>query len=240
MRKTVIVDDDPITRMDLADIMSRTGFTVAGQGGDGFDAVELCRTHAPDVVLMDVKMPVFDGLSATRTIIEENLANCVVILTAFNDIEFITKAKEFGVSGYLVKPVDERMLLPAVEIAMAQSGRYRRVVDENESIRRKLDDKNLVDRAKAFLAQKDGISESEAYALMRTIAMNKSIPLTQVAREIVKASDDRAEVDKAKKLLMENARLGEDAAYRRIKKRAEQRGTSLRQAAVDITTELEG
>ncbi len=239
MRKAVIVDDDPITRMDLADILAEAGFVVAGQGGDGFDAVELCRTHAPDLVLMDIKMPVFDGLDATKAIVRENLAGCVVILTAFNNPEFIARAKEFGVSGYVVKPVDERTLLPAVEIALAQSSRYRRVVDEKEDIRKKLEDKAVIDRAKALLARKDGIGESEAYAAMRTAAMNKSVAIIEVARRLVDTLGDRAEVEKTKNLLMQRKGLSESVAFRRIKKRAEQRGISMRQAAADIRAEFE-
>lgn len=238
MRKAVVVDDDPITRLDLADILSRAGFAVAGQGADGFDAVDLCDTHRPDLVLMDVKMPVFDGLDAARTIADRNLAGCIVLVTAFNDPEFIAKAKEFGVSGYLVKPVDERTLLPAVEIAMAQSSRYRQVKGENDSIRQKLEDKNLVDRAKALLAAKEGIGESEAYALLRKTAMAKSLSMAAVARSVVGASDDKAEVDKVKKLLMDRLGMSENAAFRRIRERAAKQDVSLRRAARDIATEL--
>lgn len=238
MRKAVVVDDDPITRLDLADILSRAGFAVAGQGSDGFDAVDLCETHRPDLVLMDVKMPVFDGLDAARTIAERNLAGCVVLVTAFNDGEFIAKAKEFGVSGYLVKPVDERTLLPAVEIAMAQSSRYQRVKGENDSIRQKLEDKNLVDRAKALLAAKEGMSESEAYAIIRKTAMAKSLSMAALAKSIVGVSDDKAEIDKVKKLLMSRLGIGENSAFRRIKEMAAKRGVSLRQAARDLAAEF--
>lgn len=235
MRSVVIVDDDPITRMDLADIMSHAGFAVVGQGGDGFDAVELCDRHTPDLVLMDIKMPVFDGLDATRTIMQKGAAGCVVILTAFNDSEFIARARDFGVAGYLLKPVDERMLLPAVEIAMEQSRRFTLIKGEHDSIRRKLEETRTIDRAKAILAGKNGVSESEAYAMLRKTAMNKSLPLAEVAKSVVAASDDRPEVDTAKRALMERLGIGENAAYRKIRQHAERKGIDMRRAARELS-----
>lgn len=234
MRTAVVVDDDPITRMDLADILRREKFDVVGEGQDGFDAVELCSAHHPDLVLMDIKMPIFDGLDATKTIIRDNLAGCVVILTAFNDEEFIVKAKEFGVAGYLVKPVDERMLIPAVEIALAQSRKFREVVGENESIKKKLEEKSLLDRAKAVLARKEGISESAAYALIQKMSMDKSVAMADVARKLVESADDRAMVAEAKGILMDRYKIGENAAFRRIQKLGEQDGCSLSGAARKI------
>lgn len=232
MRTAIVVDDDPIIRMDLVDILRRDGFAVLGEGRDGFDAVELCAAHHPDLVLMDVKMPIFDGLEATRTIMREKLADCVVILTAFNDEEFIARAKEFGVAGYLVKPINERMLLPAVEIAMAQSRKFREVIGENENIKKGLAEKALLDRAKLFLAKKEGISEGEAYAIIQKTAMDKSIPMVEVARKIVDAATGGQDcVAEAKEMLMKLHNIGEKVAYRRIQKYSEQNGCSLLEAA---------
>lgn len=237
MRKVVLADDDPITRIDLADILAREGFLVVGQGGDGFDAVQLCENSHPDLVLMDIKMPVFDGLDAARTIIAKNLAGCVVLLTAFRDDEFIARAKELGVAGYLVKPVDERTLLPAVEIAMAQSEKIRKMSGETESIRLQLEQKKVVDRAKAILAKKEGISESEAYARIQKAAMDKSMSMAAVAGRLVESADDRDAVDAAKSVLMNRYKIGESAAYRRIQKYGQENGCGLSQAAKNIIAE---
>ncbi|MEG2074767.1 MAG: response regulator, partial [Angelakisella sp.] len=121
MHTAIVVDDEPITRMDLSDMLREQGFSVVGEASDGFDAIELCRSLSPDVVLMDIRMPVFDGLSASETILSEELAGCVVLLTAFSSKELVERANQIGVTGYLVKPVEERLLLPTIEVALAQS-----------------------------------------------------------------------------------------------------------------------
>jgi response regulator NasT len=102
VKKVVIVDDEPIVRLDLMSMLQDVGFIVMGEAADGFDAVELCRSARPDIVLMDIKMPTFDGLNAAETILKEKLSSCVVLLTAFSDMQFIEKAQQAGVMGYLV------------------------------------------------------------------------------------------------------------------------------------------
>ena len=101
----LIADDEPITRMDLRELLQESGYNVVAEAGDGFDAVEACKKHHPDLVLMDIKMPYLDGLSASRLIIEENLADAVVLLTAYGDKEFVEVAKVIGLSGYLVNAI---------------------------------------------------------------------------------------------------------------------------------------
>lgn len=124
-RTAVVVDDEPITCMDVAEMLREMGFDVVGEAADGFDAVELCRVHRPDLVLMDARMPVFDGLTASKTILEKHYCNCIVLLTAYQDRDMIEKATKAGVSGYLVKPIDQTRFQPAIEVALAQSKRLR-------------------------------------------------------------------------------------------------------------------
>ena len=130
MRSVVIIDDEPTTRMDIGAMLEELDFQIVGEGGDGFDALEVCRKNLPDVVLLDVKMPVFDGLNAAEEILKQELAKCIVQLTAFDDRETIERAKRAGVTGYLVKPVEQRMLLPTIEVALEQSDRLRKSREE--------------------------------------------------------------------------------------------------------------
>ena len=182
MTTIAVIDDEPITRMDIAGMLKDLGYSVAGEAGDGFDAVALCRAKHPDVVLMDVKMPVFDGLSASKVILDEDLAGSVVLLTAFSDEEIVEKASRIGVSGYLVKPVEQQRLRPVIEVAVAQSRRLRESKKETEDANRRLEESKLIARAQSLYAKKEGLSESESYQVLRKTAMDKRLPLAVIAK----------------------------------------------------------
>ena len=181
MIRIAVVDDEPITRMDICGMLQDLGYEVAGEAGDGFDAVALCRQTHPDAVLMDVKMPVFDGLSAAQTILEEDLAGCVVLLTAFSDEEIVEKAGRIGVTGYLMKPVEQGRLRPVIELAMAQSKRLRESRQETQDAQKKLEESRVISRAVGLYAKKQGISETESYAVLRKTAMDKRLPMAEIA-----------------------------------------------------------
>ena len=186
MTRIVIADDEPITRMDIRGMLTELGYAVVGEAADGFDAVEICKREHPDVVLMDVKMPVFDGLSAAGLIVQKGLAGCVVLLTAFNDDTIITGAAEAGVTGYLVKPVNQRLLRPTIEMAVAQSERLARSRKETEKAEKQLSDSRAIACAQAVLAKKQGISESEAYATLRRMSMEKRISMATLALAVLR------------------------------------------------------
>lgn len=234
MKTAVVVDDEPITRMDLSEILGELDFTVVGEASDGFDAIQICRCYNPDVVLMDIKMPVFDGLGAAETIINEELAGCVVLLTAYSDKEFIEKAKQIGVTGYLVKPVEERLLLPAIEIALAQSTRYNEAKKSIRTAQKKLMEKNLLDRAKAIIAKKEKISESEAFAQIQKFSMDKRCSMAEIAKTIVNAFSEREIINRAKEILVKKYKIGEAAAYKQIQEISVQEQCSLVKAANKI------
>jgi response regulator NasT len=185
MERIVIVDDEPIARMDIAGMLEELHYEVVGEAADGFDAIELCRAKRPDVVLMDVRMPVFDGLTAAETITREKLARCVILLTAFNDEEIIRRAKRAGVTGYLVKPLEQKLLRPAIEVALAQSERLEESRLEAEKAKKQLSDSRIVAHAQAVLAQRDGISSEEAYARLRKLSMDKRVSIPILAQAIL-------------------------------------------------------
>ncbi len=227
----IVVDDEPITRLDLRQMLEEMSFSVLGDAADGFDAIELCRRHHPDVVLMDIRMPVFDGLTASETIISEDLAGCVVILTAFRDRELIEKANRIGVTGYLVKPVEERLLLPTLEVAMAQAQRLRDARRETAEMREKMEDQRVIDRAKALLAKKESIPEGDAYRRLQKLAMEKRATLAALARAVVAQESGREVIRRAKELLSRSDRLSEPEAYRAVTALAKERGIPPEEAA---------
>lgn len=239
MYTVVVADDEPITRMDVAGMLAELGCRVAGEASDGFDAVELCRREHPDVVLMDVKMPVFDGLSAAETIVREGLSGCVVLLTAYNDSESIRRAKQAGVSGYLVKPVEQRLLLPTIEIALAQSERLRRSREETDRSRRQLEESRIIRQAQSVLSRRNHIQEGEAYQLLRQMSMDKRVSMAALAQAVLaqeKQSDDVAAV---KALLMQKRGLSEEAAFRKIAELAGELGCSREEAARRLRQRME-
>ena len=189
MKNIVIADDDPITKMDIKEILESSGYNVVGKAADGFDAIELCRSNLPDLVVMDIKMPLIDGLAAAKIINNENLAGAVLILTAYSDDEFIQKAKEARVIGYVVKPVDEKNLLPAVEIAIAKAEEIKQMKKAAQTAMDKLDARKKIEKAKGILMDKYKISEEEAFRRLRTLSMNKRCSMKDIASTIIISSN---------------------------------------------------
>lgn len=233
-RTAIVVDDEPITRLDLRQMLGEMGFLVMGDAADGFDAIALCRQYCPDVVLMDIKMPVFDGLAASETIISEQLAGCVVLLTAFRDPELIEQANRVGVTGYLVKPVEERLLLPTLEVALAQARRLRLARQETAEVRARLEEQKVVDHAKALLARQEGLSESDAYRRLQQMAMDKRCTLAAIARVLVAQSGGKEQLNRAKTHLMRQRGVTETEARQVIAQLAREKGVEEAVAAREL------
>lgn len=239
MKTAIIVDDEPIIRMDLEVMLSEIGFSVVDQGADGYEAIEACRKYKPDLLMIDIKMPVFDGLSAADSIVREDIAGCVILLTAFYDDNFLERAKEIGVSGYLVKPINEKMLRPAIEVAMEQSSRYRKAVSGLKKAENKLQEAKMIEQAKALIAKRDHISESEAYAEMRSLCMKKQCTIGGIAKMMIETYPEQQLVQEAKQLLMRKYHMSENAAYRKIRTISEKNGVSPETVARKIIKEID-
>lgn len=186
--RLVIADDEPIIRMDLKSLLEEMGHMVVGEAADGQKALELARSLKPDVVLMDIKMPVMDGLDAAKIIAEEKIAP-VVLLTAYSQKDLIERAKEAGVFGYLVKPFQESDIMPAIEIAMS---RYLEVHDLESTVgdlEQKLETRKTVDRAKGILMDKLNMSEADAFRRIQQQSMNQRRSMKEIAEAIIIAHE---------------------------------------------------
>lgn len=186
--RVVIVDDEPITRMDLKEILEEQNYEVAGEAGDGFDAVEVCKKERPDLVLMDIKMPLLDGFSAAKIIFEEGFSDTIVLLTAYNEQEFVEEAKAVGVSGYLVKPVDEKSLIPSLELAMARSREIRQLKNNLREAEQKLEDRKLIEKAKGRIMHEQGLTEAQAHQYIRDVSQAKNVSMRRVAELVLMRS----------------------------------------------------
>jgi two-component system, response regulator PdtaR len=187
MKNTIIIaDDEPITRMDICEILTEAGYEVVGQASNGFDAVELCRKFKPNLAIMDIKMPFLDGLKASKIIINENLIDSVVLLTAYSGGEFIEEAKVAGVIGYIIKPIDEKSLVPEVEIAISRGREMKKMKDEMNKAQIEMEKRKVIDGAKKTMMKKLNISEDEAYRRLRKDSMDSRLSIYQVALSIIK------------------------------------------------------
>jgi response regulator NasT len=231
LKRVVIADDEPIVRADLFYLLKDLGFSVEGEAADGFDAVELCRRVRPDLVLMDIKMPVFDGLGAADAILKEDIAGCVVMLTALCDQQFIDRANLVGVTGYLVKPIDKRLLLPTIEVAYSQSQRLKQSRLEAEQAKRKLKESRLIERAKLLIGKELGISEGDAYRELQRMSMNKRCSMLSLAETVIERNSQREIVNQAKRYMMDNDGLSENGAFKRLTSLSQTKKISMQQAA---------
>lgn len=235
--RIVISDDEPIIRLDLAQMLENLGMEVVGEAADGFDAVECCRALKPDLVLMDISMPFFDGMKATRTLLEEKLAKAVLIVSAFSEPELVCRAAELGVGAYLVKPIEERNLLPAIEVSLAQYRRQQKLEEKLAKADETLRDRAVIDQAKLVIAKENQVTEAEAYRLLQKMAMDKRRPMGVLAQSILEQNEQRSQVNRAKRELMERRGLSEKAAFRAIQNAAEKQNVTVAEAAGTI---LEG
>jgi AmiR/NasT family two-component response regulator len=183
--KIVIADDEPITRLNMYEILVGAGYEVVGEAGDGFDALDLCRAHHPDLALLDIKMPLIDGLKVSQLIKDEKIAGSILLLTAHSGKEFVAQAKAVGVEGYLVKPVSEDSLLPMVEVAIAKGIEMGRMREDIIRVQDELESRKLIERAKGILMAQDKLSEDDAYKKIRKISMDKGRPMKEIANAIL-------------------------------------------------------
>ncbi|WP_440252954.1 ANTAR domain-containing response regulator [Dialister succinatiphilus] len=183
--RIVIADDEALICMDLREMLEEAGHEVVGIGSDSVEALNLVKEKKPDLAILDVKMPRLDGIQAARMIAHDNLAP-VVLLTAFGDEDMIEKAKKSMVFGYVMKPVEEKTLFPAIQIAVSQYRQKKDMVDRVKNMERELAARKIVDRAKGLLMDYYHITEEDAYRRMQQTSMKRGITIADVAQKVVK------------------------------------------------------
>jgi response regulator NasT len=182
--RVVIAEDEAIIRLDLRELLEEEGYDVVGETGRGDEAVELARELAPDLVILDVKMPGLDGLTAARHIAGERLG-AVLVLTAFSQRDLVEQARDAGALAYLVKPFQKSDLIPAIEVALARYAELTSLERNILDLEERLEARKLVDRAKGRLAAEHGLDEQRAWRFIQTEAMNHRVKVGEIARRIV-------------------------------------------------------
>lgn len=183
--RIVIADDEALICMDLKEMLEEEGHRVVGVASDGVEALDQVRKEKPDLVIMDVKMPRLDGIQAAHMIAHDNTAP-VVLLTAYGDDEIIEKAKKSLVFGYVMKPVEEKTLFPAIQIAVSQFRQQSEIMGHIHTMEKELAERKMVERAKGLLMEYYGITENEAYKKMQQISMKQGVPLSVIAQKVIK------------------------------------------------------
>jgi response regulator NasT len=180
----VIAEDEALIRMDLAEMLAEQGYEVVGEAGDGARAIELAEEHRPDLVILDVKMPVLDGIAAAERIAERRIAP-VVILTAFSQRELVERARDAGAMAYLVKPFSVTDLVPAIEMAVSRFAEVHALEQEVADLQDRLETRKTVDRAKSVLQGQLGLSEPDAFRWIQKTAMDLRLSMREVAQGVV-------------------------------------------------------
>jgi len=182
--RVLIAEDEALIRLDLREMLEEEGFEIVGEVADGASAVRMAREHTPDLVILDVKMPVMDGIEAAEAIAKERLAG-ILILTAFSQRELVERARRAGALAYLVKPFQKHDLLPAIEIAISRFRELAGLEATVDDLQGQLAARKLVERAKGLLQSAEGMSEADAFRQLQREAMQRRVTMRQVSEETI-------------------------------------------------------
>ncbi len=183
-RRAVVAEDEALIRMDIVETLREGGYDVVGEGANGEEAVALATELKPDVVVMDVKMPVMDGITAAEQIAKARLAP-VVLLTAFSQTELVERARDAGAMAYVVKPFTPADLLPAVEIAASRYQEIKALESEIADITERMETRKKVERAKGLLMEKMNLNEPEAFRWIQKTSMDRRLTMREVAEAVI-------------------------------------------------------
>lgn len=181
--KVLVAEDESLIRMDVVATLAEAGFEVVGEASDGEEALALAEKLNPDVVVMDIKMPKLDGISAAEKLSEAKIP--VVLLTAFSQTELVTRATEAGAMAFITKPFKPADLIPAIQIAIARSEEIAALEQEISDLSDRLETRKLMDRAKGLLMSKMKLSEPDAFRWIQKASMDRRLSMAQVAKAVI-------------------------------------------------------
>lgn len=187
--RVLVADDEAMIRMGLRAMLKDAGHEVVGTATNGRDAIALAQTAKPDVVILDIKMPEMDGLEAAQRIMAEQ-PTAIVMLTAYSQRELVERANAAAVFAYLVKPVKEELLAPTLELARARFDEWRELRAEVAGLQESLEARDVVDRAKRMLMEREGLSERQAFLRIHHRSRERRLPMRTVAEELLKKNSD--------------------------------------------------
>ena len=180
--RIVVAEDEALIRMDLVEMLGEAGYLVVAQASDGAEAITLVAEHKPDLAILDVKMPILDGISAA----EEIIATCpVLMLTAFSQRELVDRARDAGVMAYVLKPFTINDLVPAIEIAISRHLQMKSLAAEVADLHERLETRKIIDRAKGILMAALNLTEPQAFSWIQKAAMDRRLTMKEVAQAVI-------------------------------------------------------
>ena len=180
--RILVAEDEALIRMDLVEMLQGAGYEVVAQATNGQEAIDLALLHKPDLAILDVKLPVLDGISAAEKIID---VAPVLMLTAFSQKELIDRARDAGVMAYVVKPFTIGDLIPAIEIAISRHLQMSVLAAEVADLHDRLETRKLIDRAKGILMTALNLPEPEAFSWIQRAAMDRRMSMKAVAEAVI-------------------------------------------------------
>lgn len=185
VRRVVVAEDEAVIRLDIVEMLREVGYDVVGEAADGESAIRLAEELRPDLVVMDIKMPILDGISAAERIAKARIAP-VVLLTAFSQKELVERARDAGAMAYVVKPFTAADLLPALEIALSRHAEISSLESEISDLTERFETRKVVERAKSLLQTSMGLSEPEAFRWIQKTSMDRRLTMREVADTVLK------------------------------------------------------
>jgi len=180
--RIVVAEDEALIRMDLVEMLGEAGYLIVAQASDGAEAITLVAEHKPDLAILDVKMPILDGISAA----EEIIATCpVLMLTAFSQRELVDRARDAGVMAYVLKPFTINDLVPAIEIAISRHLQMKSLAAEVADLHERLETRKVIDRAKGILMVALNLTEPQAFSWIQKAAMDRRLTMKEVAQAVI-------------------------------------------------------
>ncbi|MDP9805504.1 response regulator NasT [Trueperella bonasi] len=188
--RALVVEDETLIRLDIVETLQDAGYTVVGEAASGDQAITLVEEHDPDLIVMDVKMPGMDGITAAKKILSEQ-QTAIVMLTAFSQKELVERARDAGAMAYVVKPFTPEDLIPAVEIALSRSREIASLENEVASLSEKFETRKRVDQAKGLLQEQMGLTEPEAFRWIQKTSMDRRLTMREVADAVIEQVGDK-------------------------------------------------
>ncbi|QHI71127.1 ANTAR domain-containing response regulator [Aminipila terrae] len=185
LKTVVIADDDNQIRNSLKEFFKGTMYQVVAEAPNGLEIVEKCKEYTPDIAIIDIQMPIMDGIKVTEIISQEKTAKCIIMLTSFDDKEYIDRAIMAGASGYLTKPVEFGLIIPTIEVCLAKSKDCYLLNKDIQKMKKRRDTRDVIDKAKLVVMENKNVSEDKAYEIIRELSRRKQISMEHVAHYLL-------------------------------------------------------